>query len=63
MRGWDAAIVGIAELKPVRRTEGLTTLGMIFDVAALAVRDAGLRPQDIDGLLVGPQVGDRKSVV
>ena len=58
MRGWDAAIVGIAELKPVRRTEGLTTLGMIFDVAALAVRDAGLRPQDIDGLLVGPQVGE-----
>ncbi len=53
-----AAIAGIAELAPVRRTEGATTLGMIADVAAEAVRDAGVEPDAIDGLLVGPQVGE-----
>lgn len=54
----DAAIVGIAELAPVRRTHGATTLGMIAEVAAQAVFDAGLEPSAIDGLLVGPQVGE-----
>jgi acetyl-CoA acetyltransferase len=57
-RAPGAAIVGIAELAPVRRTEGATTLGMIADVAAEAVRDAGIEPHAIDGLLVGPQVGE-----
>jgi acetyl-CoA acetyltransferase len=57
MKG-DAAIVGIAELAPVRRTHGATTLGMIAEVAAQAVFDAGLEPGAIDGLLVGPQVGE-----
>lgn len=54
----SAAIVGIAELPPVRRTQGATTLGMIAEVAAQAVADAGLEPAAIDGLLVGPQVGE-----
>jgi acetyl-CoA acetyltransferase len=31
---------------------------MISEVAYSAVTDAGLEPQDIDGLLVGPQVGE-----
>ncbi len=57
-RSPGAAIVGIAELPPVRHTEGATTLGMIADVAAEAVHDAGLEPDAIDGLLVGPQVGE-----
>jgi len=52
------AIVGIGELKPVRSTTGATTLGMIAEVARLAVADAGLEPGAIDGLLVGPQVGE-----
>lgn len=52
------AIVGIGELKPVRQTEGRTTLDMIAEVSRLAVLDAGLEPQMIDGLLVGPQVGE-----
>jgi acetyl-CoA acetyltransferase len=55
---WNAAIAGIGELKPMRRTSGVTTLEMIAHVAARAVRDAGLEPQAIDGLLVGPQVGE-----
>lgn len=54
----DAAIVGIGELTPVRRTHGATTLGMIAEVAAQAVFDAGLEHGAIDGLLVGPQVGE-----
>jgi acetyl-CoA acetyltransferase len=52
------AIVGIGELKPVRRTEGATTLGFIADAVRLAVADAGLEKDAIDGLLVGPQVGE-----
>lgn len=55
---WQAAIAGIAELPPVRRTQGATTLGMIAEVSALAVSDAGLEPAAIDGLLMGPQVGE-----
>lgn len=57
-RGWNAAIVGIGELKPHRSTDGRTTLDMIAEVSRLAVQDAGLEPQQIDGLLVGPQVGE-----
>lgn len=53
-----AAIAGIGELKPVRRTQGETTLGMIAESVRLAVEDAGLDKDAIDGLLVGPQVGE-----
>jgi acetyl-CoA acetyltransferase len=53
-----AAIVGVAELPSVRRTHGATTLGTIAEVSARAVADAGLEPGAIDGLLVGPQVGE-----
>ncbi len=52
------AIVGIGELKPKRTTSGETTLGLIAEVARAAVLDADLSPGDIDGLLVGPQVGE-----
>ncbi|MCB1883093.1 MAG: thiolase family protein [Geminicoccaceae bacterium] len=56
MKG-QAAIVGVGELKPVRRTGGVTTLELIARVAREAALDAGLEPSGIDGLLVGPQVG------
>ncbi|MGJ7530750.1 thiolase family protein [Variovorax sp. GB1P17] len=52
------AIVGIGELKPQRKTQGATTLDMIAQVVRLAVADAGLEKEAIDGLLVGPQVGE-----
>lgn len=51
-------IAGIGELKPVRTTQGVTTLELIADVSRRAVFDAGLVPGAIDGLLVGPQVGE-----
>lgn len=56
-RSWGA-IAGIGELRPVRRTQGATTLDLIAQVARLAVADAGLDKEAIDGLLVGPQVGE-----
>ncbi len=52
------AIVGIGELKPSRRTYGRTTLEMIAEVSRLAAHDAQLDIDQIDGLLVGPQVGE-----
>lgn len=57
-RGSKGAIIGIGELKPIRRTEGVTTLEMLAKVSAAAVADAGIEPYEIDGLLVGPQVGE-----
>lgn len=53
-----AAIVGIGELKPVRMTNGATTLGFIAETCRRALDDAGLDPGAVDGLLVGPQVGE-----
>ncbi|WP_338470974.1 thiolase family protein [Niallia sp. XMNu-256] len=53
-----AAIIGIGELKPVRYSEGMTTLGFIAEAVRLAVQDAGLEKGAIDGLLIGPQVGE-----
>ena len=52
------AISGIGELTPQRRTEGVNTMDLLLKVSAEAARDAGLEPGEIDGLLVGPQVGE-----
>lgn len=54
----SAAIVGIAELPPKRTTPGYTTLEMIARASQLAALDAGIAPFQIDGLMVGPQVGE-----
>jgi acetyl-CoA acetyltransferase len=52
------AIVGVGELRPTRTTSGKTTLGMLAEVSKLALDDSGLDRDQIDGLLVGPQVGE-----
>lgn len=52
------AISGIGELKPARRTEGVNTMDLLLAVSAEAAQDAGIEPAEIDGLLVGPQVGE-----
>ncbi|MBY3591337.1 thiolase family protein [Rhizobium bangladeshense] len=57
-QGSKGAIIGVGELKPMRRTEGITTLDMLAKVSAAAVADAGIEPYEIDGLLLGPQVGE-----
>ena len=57
LRG-KAAIVGFAEL-PTRRTyPGRTTLSLCAEAARLAMADAGLQKQDIDGVITrGTDVG------
>ena len=63
-RQWaSATITGIGELKPQRRTEGVTTLELLARVSRLAALDAGVEPGEIDGLLVGPQVGETPQYV
>ncbi|THE12512.1 thiolase family protein [Bacillus timonensis] len=52
------AIIGIGELTPVRYSEGVTTLGLIAESVRLAIQDAGIEKGEIDGLLIGPQVGE-----
>lgn len=52
------AVVGVAEIPPIRSTPGVTTLEMIARVSRLALKDSGLAPSDVDGLIVGPQVGE-----
>lgn len=46
-----AAIVGVGEVKPSEETTGLTEMGLMAQVAAMAIEDAGLRKEDIDGIL------------
>lgn len=53
-----SAIIGISELTPVRYSDGVTTLAFIAESVRLAVEDAGLEKDAIDGLLIGPQVGE-----
>lgn len=53
-----AAISGIGELKPVRKTENVATMDLLMRVAAEAIADAGITADEIDGLLVAPQVGE-----
>jgi acetyl-CoA acetyltransferase len=47
-----ASIAGIAEIAPRRDTGEDTVLGMLSQVAAGAVRDAGVTLSDVDGLIV-----------
>lgn len=53
-----AAVIGAAQTPPRRTTPGLSTLDMIAGTAAAALADAAVDPDEIDGLLVGPQVGE-----
>lgn len=49
-----AAIAGIGELKPSRYSEGETTLTMLARAGLLAIEDAGIPFEEIDGLLTQP---------
>jgi len=53
-----AAIVGIAELPTLRTYPGRTTLSLCAEAAGVAIADAGLRKEDVDGLVTrGSDVG------
>ncbi len=53
-----AALIGFAEMAPQKGGGGRTPLGIIGEVAREAIADAGLKKQDIDGLLTGMAIGD-----
>ncbi len=50
LRG-KAAVVGIGEVPTRRLLEGRTLYGLCAEAAKMAITDAGLRKQDIDGLV------------
>lgn len=51
LRG-KTAIVGIGELPTRRSYPGRSTLGLCAEAARVAIEDAGLRKEDVDGLIV-----------
>ncbi|MDO8670116.1 MAG: thiolase family protein [Dehalococcoidia bacterium] len=54
----QAAIVGFAELPSVRDLPGRSSNSLLAEVGAAAIRDAGLRKADIDGLITrGEDIG------
>jgi acetyl-CoA C-acetyltransferase len=53
-----AAITGMSELRPTKNPGRMRTLDLLAQAAAEAIRDAGLKKQDIDGLLVAPPTED-----
>ena len=50
LRG-KAAIVGIGEVPTRRIHEGRTMYGLCAEAAGMAIKDAGLKKEDIDGLV------------
>ncbi|MDY6892652.1 MAG: hypothetical protein SVO26_02910 [Chloroflexota bacterium] len=61
LRG-KAAIVGIGELKPTKKPPpGVTAWGLMAEAARLAIEDAGLTREDIDGIILEPSMADRMS--
>ena len=46
-----ASITGIGELKPERRKPGRTGLGLAAEVAKQCIEDAGLRKDEVDGVI------------
>lgn len=54
----NAIISGIGELPPIKQSRGLRTLDLLASAARLAIEDAGLKKEDIDGLLVAPASED-----
>ncbi len=53
MRG-AAAVVGIGELKPERSRPGRDGMSLLAEAAYLAIQDAGLTKDDIDGFIFDP---------
>jgi acetyl-CoA acetyltransferase len=51
-----AAIVGIGELKPERSRPGRDSMSLLSEACYLAIKDAGLTKEDIDGFIFDPQL-------
>lgn len=54
----EAVITGIGELKPTLDATGASEMDLLTMAAALAIKDAGLVKQEIDGLIVAPPSSD-----
>ena len=54
----QSSIIGIGELPPILHAGDQTTLDLLTRAAALAIQDAALHKDDIDGLLVTPPSED-----
>ena len=50
LRG-KSAIIGVGSVKPERRMPGRAGIGVAAEAGIKAVRDAGFRREDIDGLI------------
>jgi len=50
LRG-KAAIVGIGEVPTRRDYPGRTTASLMTEASAMALQDAGIRKEDVDGLI------------
>lgn len=46
-----AAVVGLAEYRPMLYSQNATTLGMLADIGHRAIADAGFEPPEVDGLI------------
>lgn len=56
--GKKTAISGFGELRPLKDSGGKTSLELLAEAAALAIKDAGLSKNDIDALLLTPPSED-----
>lgn len=56
--GGEVAIVGVGESEHTKAS-GRTTHQIALDAVARAIDDAGLRPEDVDGLMTCPFMGDQ----
>ena len=58
----NAAIIGIAELEPLRKSVNETTLSLLAKVSIAAMHDAKIERDAIDGLFVGCRWGNPQHV-
>src|SRR6266849_2129885 len=59
----EAAIVGVCELKPERTRPNRDIPSLLAEASFGAIRDAGLRKQDIDGMLMEPDFIETASAI
>ncbi len=54
-----AAIIGLGELKPSRKSDGRPVLELLAEASRLAMQDSGLDKAEVDSVLVAPPLGEQ----